>query len=397
MKGLEKNINLRAVNNTSLPQFVSILNTIPNVNSANNNNILYEFNLIGQSFVGITNVNINISNTSNPNIVVNNAQVLSQNIQGVVDALNTLNKGLFSFVGTTIYVSSNFFIYSNLSIAGTSILGSTGSEPLSITIDTFGNIYTANVNGDNVTKITPNAVSTIFATTGVEPADITIDSFGNIYTANFNSNNVTKITPLGVSTIFATTGAKPRAITIDSVGNIYTANQVGQNITKITPLGVTSNYGNLLSQQIQQMVIDSLGNLFVVVTANKVIKIEPSGTSSFFGVFPLSSSTTSIAIDSSDNIYVSNDQTVWKLTPSEIQTVYGTTSDFQNKIAIDSLDNIYATLQNQTVEKILSTGGTLFISDLSGFTGNIFAILVDNFLNIYVTDEANDVVYLIVQ
>ena len=116
MKPLDGQINLRVINNTALPQPVSILSIVPNSNTANNNNILYEFNFGSQSFVGVTNVSINISNTSNPTVVVYNAPVTSQSIIGVVNALNTLNQGLFSYSGTTIYVSSNYYIYGGLSL-----------------------------------------------------------------------------------------------------------------------------------------------------------------------------------------------------------------------------------------------------------------------------------------
>jgi surface protein len=122
MKSLNGQINLRVINNTALPQPVSILSIVPNQNTANNNNLLYEFNLSGQSFFGVTNVNINISNTSNPTVVVYNAQVLSQSISGVVSALNTLNQGLFSYYGSTIYVSNNYYIYGNLNVTSTAFI-----------------------------------------------------------------------------------------------------------------------------------------------------------------------------------------------------------------------------------------------------------------------------------
>jgi hypothetical protein len=139
MKPLYSQINLKVVNNTALPQPVSILGIVPNQNSANNSNILYQFNLTGQSYIGITNVNINISNTSNPTIVVYSAPVITQSIQGVVDALNTLNQGIFSYSGTTIYVSSSYYIYSNISIAGTSIFGTTGTQPRDLLVDVLAN------------------------------------------------------------------------------------------------------------------------------------------------------------------------------------------------------------------------------------------------------------------
>jgi hypothetical protein len=114
MKPIESQINLRVVNNTALPQPVSILGIVPNSNTANNNNLLYEYDLTGQSFVGVTSVSIIISNTSNPSAIVYTAPVTSQNISGLVTALNTLNQGLFAYSGATIYVSSNFYIYQKL-------------------------------------------------------------------------------------------------------------------------------------------------------------------------------------------------------------------------------------------------------------------------------------------
>ncbi|NDJ14514.1 MAG: hypothetical protein EBY17_25515, partial [Acidobacteriia bacterium] len=74
-------------------------------------------------------------------------------------------------------------------------------------------------------------VSSILGTTGSSPRAITIDSGGNVYTANSGSNNVTKITPGGVSSILGTTGNTPYAITIDSGGNVYTANSGSNNVT----------------------------------------------------------------------------------------------------------------------------------------------------------------------
>jgi hypothetical protein len=261
MKPLDSQINLRVVNNTALPQPVSMLQIVANPNTANNNNILYEFNFSAQSYVGVTNVNINISNTSNPAIVTYNAPVTSQSIQGVVDALNSLNQGLFSYSGTTIYVSSNYYIYSNISISGSSIFGTTGQDPIGITIDSAGNIYTANSTANNVSKITPSGVSTIFASIGTTPYGITIDSSGNIYTTNGTANNVSKITPLGASSILGATGTNPIGITIDSTGNIYTANLGSDNVSKITPLGVSTIIGTTGISPFE-ITIDPFTNLY---------------------------------------------------------------------------------------------------------------------------------------
>jgi sugar lactone lactonase YvrE len=399
MKPLYSQINLKVVNNTALPQPVSILGIVPNINSASNSNILYQFNFSGQIYTGVTNVNINISNTSNPTIVVYNAPVTTQSIQGVVDALNSLNQGIFSYSGTTIYVSSSYYIYSNISIAGTSILGTTGTNPVALLVDGLGNVYVANSNSNNVSKITPSGVSTIFASVGNVPSGIVKDSSDNLYTPDAGSNQVSKITSLGVPSIFASTGNVPACITIDTAGNVYTANLGGNNLTKITPLGVATNYGSLSSLTPQSMVIDSAGNVFVCCSANVVRKITPAGVSTNFGVFPFGDILVGIAIDSLDNIYVSNqsNQIIYKLTPSAVQTTYGTSTDNPQFITIDSSSNIYCVNQNGTIDKILATGGTTTISDLTLLGGSGYGIALDTYNNVYVTDYNLNRVYIIVQ
>jgi hypothetical protein len=116
MKLLEDQINLKVVNNTGLSQPVSILGIVSNSNTANNNNLLYEYDLTGQNFTGITNVDIRTSNTLNPTPIVYSAPVTSQSIVGVVNALNSLNQGVFYNSGNIIYVSSNFYIYEKIDL-----------------------------------------------------------------------------------------------------------------------------------------------------------------------------------------------------------------------------------------------------------------------------------------
>jgi len=396
IREIKDTINVRVRNNTAFTQNVNLLGGTADPLGVPPS-LLYQWDLSNETFSGTLTAKIIISNTSNPTPVTYTVQVSQLNVSGVAYALNTLNLGVFQLSGNIIYVSNDYYIYGALSVSGVSILGTTDSSPYSIVLDTLGNVFTANPPfQNNISKITQSGASSILAFVGDDPRGITIDSFGNLYTPNANNDNVSKVTPLGIVTTLGITDTTPYAITIDSLGNIYTANLAGNNITKITPLGISTNYGNLSFNLPTGMVVDSVGNVFVVCIANTVIKVEPSGVSTPFGVYPLGTNTNSIAIDSSDNIYVANEQTVWKLTPSAVQTIYGTTSDFQQRIAIDSSDNIYATLQNATVEKV-SIGGTTLIADLSGYGGFPYAIIVDANFNVYVTDINNDVVYLIVQ
>lgn len=107
-------INIKIRNNTSFEQSVSLLGAIPNPNSANNINNLYQFNLTGQSYVGIISVSITYAPTSTLFYTTATVPVTNQSIQGVVDALNTLNIGIFTLSGNIISVASNIYIYQNI-------------------------------------------------------------------------------------------------------------------------------------------------------------------------------------------------------------------------------------------------------------------------------------------
>jgi streptogramin lyase len=396
MKPLESQINLRVVNNTALPQPVSILGIVPNSNTANNNNFLYEFNFTGQSYVGITNVSINISNTSNPTVIVYNAPVTSQSIIGVVDALNSLNQGIFSYSGSTIYVSSNYYIYSNIGIAGSTTLGTTAPSPFGIAIDSFGNVYTANVN--TITKITQAGVSSTFYTflAGQDCYDLTIDSFDVIYASCQTANVVLKINTItGTSSIYGTTQNQPRGILKDSVGNVFVANYGSNSVTKITPLGVSSILG-VTSGFPSDVAIDSAGNIYTANNnANNVNKITPLGVVTIFAT--TGSSPDGITIDSMGNLYVNNygSNNVSKITPLGVSAILGTTGGQPTSIVLDSFNNVYsANRTGNNVTKITPTG----VSTTLSITGTQpLGITIDPYGNLYTSNNGSDDVTLIVQ
>jgi DNA-binding beta-propeller fold protein YncE len=87
----------------------------------------------------------------------------------------------------------------------------------------------------------------------------------------------------------------------------------------------------------------------------------------------------------------------FKLSPSAIQTTYGTSTSQPQQITIDSSNNIYCVNSNSTIDKILATGGTVIISDLNLIGGSGYAIALDTYNNVYVTDYNNNVVFLVVQ
>jgi sugar lactone lactonase YvrE len=127
-----------------------------------------------------------------------------------------------------------------------------GIKPITITIDSAGNLYTGDHGSDNVTKITPDGVATLLvdlgntplvppATAAYAPRGITIDSKGNLYTANQTAENVSKISPTvtnGTPDIFPAPPARPSAptATADTLGP-------GTATVSVTANPVSAAYG----------------------------------------------------------------------------------------------------------------------------------------------------------
>ena len=279
----------------------------------------------------------------------------------------------------------------------TTIFGTTGAGPRHMVFDPAGNLYVANYNDNNVSKITPAGVSTILGTTGTHPRGIAIDQSGNIYTANLDSNDISKITPAGgpsgSTQHFASTGANPYNLAIDSSGNIYTANYGSSTVTKITPAGdpTTIPLGDTGTLPVS-IAIDSSGNIYTGNSGSSTVtKISPAGVPSLFST--TGSTPISIAIDSTGNLYVANlgSNNVTKITPAGTPSTFA--SNFINPwaITVDSSGNVYTTNQNANrVSKITPAGVSRIIAKATGRTPT--GIAIDSSGNIYTANRDDNTV-----
>jgi streptogramin lyase len=309
-------------------------------------------------------------------------------------------------VGTNFFTVNGSAPTSVVSPIAASLLGTTGVNPIGITVDSSGNVYTANFTDNNVTKITPQGVTTIFGTTGLQPTDIVIDASGNIYTSNLNSNNVTKITPSGVSTTFANTGLGPSGIAIDSAGNVYTANANGNSVTKITPIGGVTNIPCAPCVAPRKIAVDHLGSIFTTNSGSfginppdkNVTKITSTGVSSIFGT--VGRDPWGIAVDAIGNVYVSNfgEDTVTKILPNGDSAILGRTGGLPWGVAVDSAGNVYTAnaTNGSTNAKVTKISPQGIASTLLPYPAYIATedIAVDSLGNVYVVDAGNQVLRL---
>ena len=154
-----------------------------------------------------------------------------------------------------------------------------GASSSGIAIDAAGNVYTANVDNNTVSKITSAGVVTqswAALASQATPAGIAIDAAGNVYTANFNDNTVSKITSAGgVTQSWAVldASANPYAIAIDASGNVYAANLNDNTVSKITSAGVvTQAWAALASGACPiAIAIDASGNVYTANYSNSTV------------------------------------------------------------------------------------------------------------------------------
>ena len=297
--------------------------------------------------------------------------------------------------------------------------------PNSVAVDSAGNVYVADTANNTIRKITPNGiVSTLAGVSGIHgstdgtsssarfwaPFGIAVDRSGNVYVADTANNTIRKIAPDGVvSTLAGLAGhpggidgiganarfRNPWGVAVDDADNVFVADMSNDTIRKITPTGVVSTLAGQAGIS---------GNLNGVGTRAQ-----------FNNPF-------AIAVDSAENIYVSDsaNDTIRKITPGGVVSTLaglpgyagstdgnGNDARFWNPqgLAVDDRGNIYvADTGNHTVRIITPKGVVATWAGLAGASGTTDGIgknarfnspggvAVDKAGNVYVADTNNHTV-----
>jgi Beta-propeller repeat len=289
------------------------------------------------------------------------------------------------------------------------------SGPVGVARDLSGNIYVANDNTSSVTiyaaggsgNSAPTATIAGANTGLINITGIAVDSQGNIYVANpgsltggsdsitvFAAGSNGNISPIAVITGTATGLAYPTALTLDSNRNIYVANagsQIG-GVDTITVYPAGSN-GNVqpsltISGANTELLVpwgiavDSSQNIYVANDGSSVgqldsVTVFPAGSNgnaqpsaTISGANTGLDSPGGIAVDSDENIYVTNDGALFG--NSDDITVYASGS---NGNATPS-ETLLSLGLGYPLGIVVDSGGNLYVANDGSTEGSVDAITV---------------------
>jgi uncharacterized protein (TIGR03437 family) len=193
--------------------------------------------------------------------------------------------------------------------------------PSGVAIDSAGNLYIADTDGQRIRKVANGVITTVAGGSAASSGDylsfpqgVAVDSAGNLYIADTNNNRIRKVAN-GVMTTVAGNGTSgfsgdngpatsaqlyyPSGVAVDSAGNLYIADTDNTRIRKISNgaiitiagdggYGLSGDGGLATSAQLygpRGVAVDSSGNVYVADTNNGRIRIlTPTGSPCTYSV-----------------------------------------------------------------------------------------------------------------
>jgi sugar lactone lactonase YvrE len=280
------------------------------------------------------------------------------------------------------------------------------SQPTGLTFDSAGDLYVAwrdykPGTGDfyhRISKITPSGHASVFVSDGLdEPTGLAFDKSGILHVAN--SSSISSVAADGRVSIFAVSPINDaRGIAFDRVGNLYVANNGDHTISKITPDGRATRVAKIKSPE--ALAFDASGNLYVsgvdVREISKISRVAPDGSVTIFAALDSSDfaiDISAVAIDKSGNLYmavasraVGKRHEIRKVTPDgKVTSLPLEVLAYPSGLAFDERGNLHVANRNTgTIIKVTAAGS---VSTLARGLDKPGALVFDGNGNLYVASR----------
>jgi sugar lactone lactonase YvrE len=234
--------------------------------------------------------------------------------------------------------------------------------PFGVAVDSHGAIYISDSTNNRVRKVGTDGIIQTIAGTGAaglsgdggparkarlsDPSGLAVDSHGNVYIADSGNNRVRKISPDGMIRTVVSGLNGPHGVAVDAKDTLFIADTFNNLIKRLDPDGAVQTIAGTGKQEFSgdegpatqaglgapdSLAIDSQGNIFIADRGNwRVRKITQDGVihtiagnheRGFSGdggpalkapIFP-----TSVAVDSRGRVYVTDENRIRVLTPTD--------------------------------------------------------------------------------
>jgi sugar lactone lactonase YvrE len=128
------------------------------------------------------------------------------------------------------------------------------TNPVSLAIDPYGNVYVADPGTGFVFKLTPGIVSGVpgyvqstVNLPGALPVAVAVDAAGDLYVQDSISHSVIEVPVSGPNTTVLGGLVTPAGLAVDGSGNVYSADSNAGNITQVVRSQVAFSFGSSIS------------------------------------------------------------------------------------------------------------------------------------------------------